>query len=194
MITTTNLLARVRRGRPAQPRAEVAANTAQRGFTTLEAAVASVLLAVTFLAMAGTFSSGMGSAARAKAYDRGAVFLEETMSSIAGQPFDAAVAMNGNRIFNTPSPAERFPAHRHRGDAGGEQPGCHIRRALGHPPRPTRGQALDFEVSAMSQFQGRVHAERGATAVEVAVGTGLAAVLSLAMIGVVRTTDRGHQA
>lgn len=105
MITTTNLLARVRRGRPAQPRAEVAASTAQRGFTTLEAAVASVLLAVTFLAMAGTFSSGMGSAARAKAYDRGAVFLEETMSSIAGQPFDAAVAMNGNRIFNTPSPA-----------------------------------------------------------------------------------------
>lgn len=71
----------------------------------LEAAVASVVLAVSFLAMAGTFSSGMSSMSRAKNYDRGGVFLEETMSSIAGQSFDAAVAMNGNRIFNTPSPA-----------------------------------------------------------------------------------------
>lgn len=78
----------------------------ERGFTVLEAAVASVLLAVSFLAMAGTFSSGMTSMSRAKGYDRGAVFLQETMSSIAGQSFDAVVALNGNRIFNTARPAD----------------------------------------------------------------------------------------
>lgn len=39
----------------------------------------------------------------------------------------------------------------------------------------------------------KLHSERGVSAVEVSIGTGLAAVLSLAMIGVARTTDRGHQ-
>jgi len=87
-------------GLGAQAPADGGAGTRQQGFNLQEAAVGTVMLAFTFLAMAGAFSSNIQSMSTAKAYGQAAVFLDETLASLEGQSYDAVIAMNGNQFFN----------------------------------------------------------------------------------------------
>ena len=70
------------------------------GFNMQEAAMGTVMLAFTFLAMAGAFSSNIQSIGQAKMYGDAALFMDETLSSLEGQSYDAVLAMNGNSFFN----------------------------------------------------------------------------------------------
>ena len=75
------------------------------GFTLVEVVVCSFILAVLLLSLAGAFSSNLMTTVSSRNLTEGAAFLESTMQSLDAQGYDGLLAMNGNRIFDDPVPA-----------------------------------------------------------------------------------------
>lgn len=75
------------------------------GFTIVEVVVCSFILSVLLLSLAGAFSSNLMTTVSSRNLTEGAAFLESTLQSLAGQGYDALLAMNGNRIYDDPVPA-----------------------------------------------------------------------------------------
>ena len=75
---------------------------AARGFTLIEAVVVVVILAVIVLAVGASLTSSLSSTRRSSEMNHAARFLEETISSLDAQDYDALLAMNGNQIYDQP--------------------------------------------------------------------------------------------
>jgi Tfp pilus assembly protein PilV len=73
-----------------------ARRTAERGSFVIEAALATVVLAVSLFAVAGTMSTSLSTSSKSKQINHGARFLEAVMSSLDEQSYDALLAMSGN--------------------------------------------------------------------------------------------------
>ena len=73
---------------------------AQGGFTLVEVAVSSVVVA--FLAMAASmaFSSNLRAVERAKGITTSSIFVETVMEDLAAQTYANLLAMDGNRFFD----------------------------------------------------------------------------------------------
>lgn len=81
------------------------------GFTLIESLIGTVLLAITFLAVAGVFGSNISSIDAAKRTTRGALFADEIMNSLNAQSSSALLAMNGNTFYdNAKTERARFRA------------------------------------------------------------------------------------
>lgn len=81
----------------------------QSGFTTVEALIGALILTVSFLAVAGAFSTNLIGVGRAKSTQMAAAFLDATLDSVRGQSYDAVLAMNGNTFYDQlPAARSRF--------------------------------------------------------------------------------------
>lgn len=76
----------------------------ERGNTLVEAALATVLLAVSLFAVAGTMSSSLTTTSRSRQLNHGARFVEVVLSSLEEQEFDALLAMSGNVFLDRATP------------------------------------------------------------------------------------------
>lgn len=82
------------------------------GFTTVEALIGAMILTVSFLAVAGAFSTNVIGVGRAKATQMAAAFLDATLDNLRGQTYDAVLAMNGNTFYDQlPVARSRFQTH-----------------------------------------------------------------------------------
>jgi hypothetical protein len=81
------------------------AGNAQSGSFIVEAALATVLLAVSLFAVASTMSSSLATTARSKQINHGARFLEAVLASLEEQELDALLAMSGNVFHDRATPA-----------------------------------------------------------------------------------------
>jgi len=70
------------------------------GNALIEVSMAMVLLAVSLTAAAGVLGSSLSTSSKSRQLNRGARFLEEVMSSVEAQSYDALLAMNGNTFFD----------------------------------------------------------------------------------------------
>lgn len=83
-----------------------ARSKAEGGNALIEISMAMVLLGVSLTAAAGVLGSSLSTSNRSRELNRGARFLEEVLSSVQAQSYDALLAMNGNTFFDSATPAQ----------------------------------------------------------------------------------------
>jgi Tfp pilus assembly protein PilV len=79
--------------------------------TLIEVCISTIVIAILFLGLAGTIRTNMTAVGSAERMARAALFLETTMESLAAQPFDNLLVMNGDRLFDAdPQGAANYAA------------------------------------------------------------------------------------
>lgn len=75
------------------------------GFTLVEVAVSSVVVAFLAMASATAFTSNLRSVEDAERITLASIFLETVMEDVSAQDYDDLLGLNGNQLFDTPAAA-----------------------------------------------------------------------------------------